>query len=118
MAYKVSIAAGEQYLDNIDGAMSSITSADSTLSSVNTALTRLKELAVQAASDATSDSSRAALAEEVGQLRDQLLSLANTKVGNSYLFSGFRTDTAAFDVVLRLPGGCRLGQRGGSAAAC
>ena len=97
MAYKVSIATGEQYLGNIDGAMSAITSAESAMSSVNTALTRVKELAVQAASDGTSDSSREALASEVGQLRDHLLSLANTKVGSSYIFSGYRTDAAAFN---------------------
>ena len=97
MAYKVSIAAGEQYLGNIDGAASALTSADSTLSSVNTALTRVKALAVQGASDLTGESSQKALAAEVAQLRDQILSLANTKVGGGYIFSGFRTDTAAFD---------------------
>ena len=97
MAYKVSIAAGEQYLSNIKEATSALTYADSTLSSVNTALTRLKELSVEAASGSKSGSSREALAQEAGQLRDQLLSLANTRVGNSYIFSGFRTDTAAFD---------------------
>jgi len=97
MAYKVSIAAGEQYLGNIDAATSALTSADSALSSVNTALTRVKALAVQGASDSTNASSQKALAAEVGQLRDQILSLANTKVGGSYIFSGFRTDAAAFD---------------------
>ncbi len=97
MAYKVSIAAGEQYLGNIDGAASALTSADSTLSSVNTALTRVKALAVQGASDLTGESSQKALAAEVAQLRDQILSLANTNVGGSYIFSGFRTDAAAFD---------------------
>ncbi len=97
MAYKVSIAAGEQCLGNIEGAASALTSADSALSSVNTALTRVKALAVQGASGTATDSSRAALAAEVGQLRDQLLSLANTKVGGDYIFSGFQTDTAAFD---------------------
>ena len=97
MAYKVSIAAGEQYLSNIDGATTAITSAEAALSSANTAYTRLKQLTVQGATDGTSDASRAAIAEEIGQLRDQLLSLANTKVGSSYVFSGFQTDTPAFD---------------------
>lgn len=97
MAYKVSIAVGEQYQSNIEGAESALSSADSALSSVNTALTRVKALAVQGASGTATDSSRAALAAEVGQLRDQLLSLANTKVGGAYIFSGFQTGTAAFD---------------------
>ncbi|MEW6720387.1 MAG: flagellar hook-associated protein FlgL [Thermodesulfobacteriota bacterium] len=97
MDYKVSIAAGERYLGNVSDATSAITAAESALSSVNTALTRVRALAVQGASDSTGASSRAALAEEVGQLRDQILSLANSKAGSRYLFSGFRTDAPAFD---------------------
>jgi flagellar hook-associated protein 3 FlgL len=97
MDYEVEIAAQEQYLANIDGVTSVLSYTDTVLNSVNESLTSLSELAVQAASDTTSESSRDALAAEAGQIRDQLLSLANSKFSDTYIFSGFKTDAAAFD---------------------
>ncbi|MBE0569718.1 MAG: flagellar hook-associated protein FlgL [Deltaproteobacteria bacterium] len=95
--YKVDISTGEQYLKNIREAETSIGFAENTLSSVSSALTRATELAIQGANGTIDASSRSAIAAETGQLRDQLLSLANSKLGNRYVFSGFRTDTASFD---------------------
>lgn len=95
--YKVAIDAGEQYGKNVSDAYNAIGFADNTLGSVSSALVRAKELALQGANGTQSAASRAAIAQEVGQLRDQLLSLANSRFGNGYVFSGFRTDVAAFD---------------------
>jgi len=95
--YKVFMENGKQYLGSINSAMNALNYADTSLTSVYTALSRFKELSVMAASDSTSDASRQAIATEAGQLRDHILSLANTKVGGAYIFSGFKTDTPAFD---------------------
>lgn len=97
MDYKVSINEIEQYRKNINEAEAHLGFADSTLSSVSNALTRTRELALQASNGTQTAQSRAAIAEEVADLRDEILSLANTKFRNRYLFSGFKTDTAAFD---------------------
>jgi flagellar hook-associated protein 3 FlgL len=97
LAYKVSIAAGEQYRKNVDDASSVIGYAENALASASGALVRAKELAVLGANGTQDAASRDALAEEIGQLRDQLLSLANSRFGDRYVFSGFRTDTPSFD---------------------
>ena len=62
---------------------------DSTLSSVSDLLIRAKEIAVQANNDTLSSDNRKALGVELQGLRDQMLSLANTKDTNgNYLFAG------------------------------
>ncbi len=61
-------------------------------------LIRLKELTVQAGNDTYGAADRKSIAIEVGQLRDQLLSLANTQdIDGNYIFSGTRVGKAAFD---------------------
>jgi flagellar hook-associated protein 3 FlgL len=67
------------------------------LSSANDILTRLKELSVQAANGTVSSIDRSAIAAEMTSLKDQLLSLGNTRDDNgNYLFSGTRVRTPAF----------------------
>jgi flagellar hook-associated protein 3 FlgL len=102
--YKVELSAGEQYLKNIREAESAIGFTENTLSSVSSALARTTELAIQGANGTIDDTSRSAIAAETAQLRDQLLSLANSRLGNRYVFSGFRTDTASFDATFAYRG--------------
>ena len=97
LAYKVAIDAGEQYGKNAADASNAIGFADNTLGSVSSALVRAKELAIQAANGTQNAASRAGISREVAQLRDQLLALSNSRFGNGYVFSGFKTDVAAFD---------------------
>lgn len=95
--YKVAIDAGEQYGKNVADASNAIGFAENTLGSVSSALVRAKELALQGANGTQDAASRAVISKEAAQLRDQLLSLANSRFGNGYVFSGFKTDVAAFD---------------------
>ena len=67
------------------------------LTNVSEELTRLKELAVQAANDTLSAADRQSVAIEMKGIRDQILSLANSQDSNSnYIFSGSRVQTAPF----------------------
>ncbi|MEY2781932.1 MAG: Flagellar hook-associated protein 3, partial [Pseudomonadota bacterium] len=67
------------------------------LTNVSDELTRLKELAVQAANDTLSAADRESVAIEMKGIRDQILSLANSQDANSnYIFSGSRVQTAPF----------------------
>ncbi len=97
MDYKVSINELEQYKRNIDEAEAHLSFADTTMSSVANALTRARELTIQASTDTQDTDARAAAAEEIAELRDQILSLANSKYRNRYIFSGYKTDTQSFD---------------------
>ena len=70
---------------------------DSTLSSVSDLLIRAKEIAVQANNDTLSSDNRKALGVELQGLRDQMLSLANTKDTNgNYLFAGSKVAQTPF----------------------
>ncbi|MEW6599413.1 MAG: flagellar hook-associated protein FlgL [Nitrospirota bacterium] len=96
MDYKVSINQIEQYRRNIDEVESYLSSADTALFSVTSALDEAKTLAVQAA-NTPGQNDRAKLAEKVAQLRDHILELSNSRLRNRYIFSGYKTSTAAFD---------------------
>ena len=70
---------------------------DSTWSSVSDLLIRAKEIAVQANNDTLSSDNRKALGVELQGLRDQMLSLANTKDTNgNYLFAGSKVTQPPF----------------------
>ncbi|MDC0214524.1 flagellar hook-associated protein FlgL [Gammaproteobacteria bacterium] len=70
---------------------------ESVLSSGADILVRLKELAIQGSNNTLSAMDRDILATEVSSLRDELISIANTKdvEGNS-IFAGGRTESTAF----------------------
>lgn len=104
MDYKVSINEIEQYSRNIDEANEHLSYAETTMSSVSNALTRAGELANQASSGTQNTDTRAALAEEVANLRDEIMSLANSKFRNTYIFSGFKSDTQSFDATFNYQG--------------
>jgi flagellar hook-associated protein 3 FlgL len=82
-------------VDSFQRSISSITgqfsTADSTFSSVVTALERAISLGVEGANGTLSDADRAAAATEVAGIQSQLLSLANTSYQGQYLFSGTAT---------------------------
>jgi flagellar hook-associated protein 3 FlgL len=64
----------------------------------NLMTTTLKEKMVAAGSDAYSDEDRGALGKEIEGIRANLLDLANSRdSAGRYIFSGFNTDTPAFD---------------------
>ena len=71
---------------------------DTTLKSASDLLVRAKEIAVHAANDTLSPINRRALGKEMQAVRDQLLSLANSKDNNgNFLFAGSRSTKPAFD---------------------
>ena len=87
----------ESYQSSLNTIKARLESEDTTLNSVSNLLVRVKEVTVQGANDTLSSSDRKALGTELQALRDQLLSLANTRDSNgNYLFSGSRVKQAAF----------------------
>jgi flagellar hook-associated protein 3 FlgL len=81
------------YKHSADDATRWLNTADGTLQSVSSTLQKVRTLAVNGINGSLGQSSREALADEVDALRDHLVDLANTKIGNRGLFSGFQ-DTA------------------------
>ena len=93
--YRKSLASLAQYDRNIQQAKNRIEFMETTLENVEELIGDAKNWAVNQAGSATAD--RAAAISNVQHLREQILQLANAKMGNNYIFSGFKTDTPAFD---------------------
>jgi flagellar hook-associated protein 3 FlgL len=87
----------ESHMRTLDVAMRRYTAEETALSSSNDLLIRMKELGIQAANDTLAPDDRKAIGVEMKALRDQLLSLGNTRDNSgNYLFSGTRVNTPAF----------------------
>jgi flagellar hook-associated protein 3 FlgL len=87
----------ESYKSSLTNVKIHLESEDSTLQNVTNLIIRAKEVAVHAANDTLSPDNRKALGIEMQALRDQMLSLANTKDNNgNYIFSGSRVQQAPF----------------------
>jgi flagellar hook-associated protein 3 FlgL len=88
----------EQYQTNADAAENKLTITDGILSTATDILQRIRELAVQSLNDTNDANARSGIAEEIAQLNETLVSLANTTDANGeYLFSGYQSGTQAFD---------------------
>ncbi|RHW39937.1 flagellar hook-associated protein FlgL [Lysinibacillus yapensis] len=86
----------EQYSRNIGEAHNWLDTTDDTLDKVNSALQRANELMVQASSDTYTATDRNSINSELQQLRAHIQDLANTQIGERYIFSGTKTTTAPF----------------------
>ncbi len=87
----------DSHIRTLDVAMRRYTAEETALSASNDILIRLKELGLQAANDTLAPDDRKAIGVEMKALRDQLLSLGNTRDDSgNYLFSGTRVNTPAF----------------------
>jgi len=87
----------DSYQSSLDTIKARLQGEDTTLKSVDDLLVRAKEIAVQGANDTLSPGDRKALGTELKAVRDQILSLANTKDSNgNYLFAGSRVKQPAF----------------------
>ncbi len=95
------------YLRSLNSVQGQFSTADSTLSSVVTALQRAISLGVEGANGTLSDSDRAAVATELQGIQSQLVSLANTSYQGRYVFAGTNTNTPPFVVDNTVASGVR-----------
>ncbi|KAB7706560.1 flagellar hook-associated protein FlgL [Bacillus aerolatus] len=91
MTYRTNLLEVEQYKRNFSEAYNWAESSDAALDQATSAMQRIRELTVQASNDTYEGSQREAIAQEVEQLKEHLVQIANTKFGDKYLFNG--TDT-------------------------
>ena len=80
-----------------DRANDELSAVDGSLGAITETLSRARELAIQMSNDSYSATDRRISAEEVKTLFNEALGLLNARVGNRYLFAGFKDDQPAFD---------------------
>lgn len=87
----------EQHTRTINFANTHLQYTESALEDMSELLMKAKEIAIGQASDIYNPEVRKNVSMEVGQIRKQAIGIANRKIGNRYLFSGYSTLTRPFD---------------------
>lgn len=97
MRYRTQVTEVEQFKRNLSETYNWMDTADASLNEVTLTLQRMRELTVQAANDTYEASQRENIRKEITQLREHLVSLANTKANNKFIFNGTDTLNAPVD---------------------
>lgn len=89
----------EQFIKNLNYARSFLDFTEQSLGEVAEIIMRAKELALSQANDASSNAqSKKIVAAEISQLHDQAVQIGNRKLGERYIFGGYKTTTPPFDL--------------------
>jgi flagellar hook-associated protein 3 FlgL len=90
------LAAIDQYVENIKQGKTRLEVTETTLQQVDDLVQQARKLAeTNSGEDVTADQ-RALAAENVKEIYDQVMQLANSRFGGRYMFAGYQTDTAPF----------------------
>lgn len=89
--YKQGISRIERYTRAIDEGYAFLKAQESTLGNVQDLVARAKVLAIQGANATNDLNARKAIASEIDAIVQSLLSLANSQLGEKYLFGGDKT---------------------------
>ncbi|MCU7932179.1 MAG: flagellar hook-associated protein FlgL [Candidatus Thiodiazotropha sp. (ex Codakia rugifera)] len=94
---RTSISQVEQYQNNADRARARLELQEATLRGVDDLMPRILELTIQGQNDTYTPGARQAIAEELRQLNDELMALANTRDSDGeYIFAGYDADSIPF----------------------
>lgn len=86
----------EKQLDNVQSINDELTTTEATLTTMNDILAEVHSTKlVKGMSESTGESGRVAIANEIKALKEQVLSLANTKYGKKFLFGGSNASFSA-----------------------
>jgi flagellar hook-associated protein 3 FlgL len=86
----------KQYLRNINYADVYLSATEKSLEELSEIMNKAKEIAIAQSSDFFDENIRKNVSNEIVQLRNQALAIANKRVGNRYIFGGHSTLTAPF----------------------
>jgi flagellar hook-associated protein 3 FlgL len=95
--YNQVLAQSQQYTSNGNSASGSLNTEDSALTQLQNQLQSLRDLALEANNATESPSDLSAIATQVQQIQQSILSVANTQDGEgNYIFAGYSTQTQPF----------------------
>jgi len=95
--YNQVLAQSQQYTSNGQSAQGSLNIEDNALTQVQSQLQSLRDLALEANNATESGTNLSAIATQVQQIQQSLLSLANTQDGSgNYIFAGYATQSQPF----------------------
>ena len=97
MGYRMQVDKVAQYQRNLGEVHNYLDSSDDALDKVGQAMHRARELVTSAANGTMTPEDKEKVQSELEQLREQIQDMANTKVGDKYIFSGTKTATPLYD---------------------
>jgi len=86
----------ERYIETMGNSSDKMASTDSHLSHVENLLVRVKEIAINSVNSALSQDDLNTFADEIAQLRNELLDASNAVVDGKYIFAGYQENTPPF----------------------
>ncbi|MGH9758534.1 MAG: flagellin, partial [Candidatus Acidiferrales bacterium] len=95
----------DTYTSNVTDLQTKLQIGDSALSSVVSALEQAISLGTEAGNSTLSDANRGAIANQLSGIQQQIVSLANTTAGDTFLFSGTLVETQPFTLDPSSPAG-------------
>lgn len=86
----------DQFDRNINSAFGFLNVSESALNQVQNIMYSIVTLAEQGASDTVGPDERAAMAQTIEEMREEIMNFANTEIMGKYIFAGSATDTPPF----------------------
>jgi flagellar hook-associated protein 3 FlgL len=94
--YKNQSAYDQQFMNNAQTAQGVLNYTDSVMNEAGQVMQRARDLAVQGSSGTLAAGDRQAIAAEVGQLYQQLVTVGNSQYNDQYIFNGQMTSQAPY----------------------
>ena len=88
----------DQYSRNIDTARINLYAADNALGQSVDVITEARTTLLTAVSAVGDEKSHSVMADKISQLKEQLFNLANSRVGDTYIFGGFQSTRKPYTV--------------------
>lgn len=94
--FRKAISSMDQYQKNVSQGKMWVEHTEIVLDEVNDLLNQAKEIAIIQSEGTSERDDRATAAQQVKNIYDQVMQLANTKLGGRYMFAGHETSTVPF----------------------
>ncbi|WP_243356008.1 flagellar hook-associated protein FlgL [Bacillus litorisediminis] len=88
MNYRSNLGEIEQYQRNLSEVYLWMDNSEAAIDQTNSALQRIRELVIQGKNGTLSEDDKQAVAKEIEQMKQDIMSVANTKVSGRYIFNG------------------------------
>lgn len=93
---RTQISRTDRYLETMEVSLDKMQAVDGHLSSIENIMQRAKELAISAVNAAMSNEDLSTIADEISEIKQQLLDSANATIDGKYIFSGYEESTKPF----------------------
>jgi flagellar hook-associated protein 3 FlgL len=98
LGYQQKIAQSQQYSRNMDTVVDRLNQTESALGEINGSVVQIKEIALTLKDPSITTEELNNAFEKLSQLKEQLVKLGNTKVGDQYIFGGSNTTSRSFEL--------------------